>query len=77
MKPLSVRLAACLLTSTPALPAATLPDLVVLVRHAERTTEPAGDPALTPAGEQLAQALGLAPCVRRRASCWSWATATP
>ena len=74
MKPLSVRLAACLLTSAPALRAATLPDLVV--RHAERTTEPAGDPALTPAGEQLAQAVGLAPCVRRRASCWSWATAT-
>lgn len=60
MKPLSVLLPACLLTSALALPAAAMPDLVVLVRHAERATEPAGDPALTPAGEQRAQALAQA-----------------
>lgn len=33
------------------------PDLVVLVRHAERAATPAGDPALTAAGQQRAQAL--------------------
>ncbi|MBI3347625.1 MAG: histidine phosphatase family protein [Burkholderiales bacterium] len=60
MKPLSVLPAACLLTSALALPAAALPDLVVLVRHAERATEPAGDPALTAAGVQRAQALAQA-----------------
>lgn len=60
MKPLSVQLPACLLTSALALPAAAMPDLVVLVRHAERATEPGGDPALTPAGEQRAQALAQA-----------------
>lgn len=57
MKHLSVALLACLLTSALAFPAAAMPDLVILVRHAERATEPAGDPALTPAGEQRAQAL--------------------
>ncbi|HEY0956382.1 MAG TPA: histidine phosphatase family protein [Roseateles sp.] len=57
MKRFSVPLAACLLTSTLA---AAQPDLVVLVRHAERAAEPAGDPALTPAGEQRAQALAQA-----------------
>lgn len=60
MKPLSVLLPACLLTSALAQPAAAMPDLVVLVRHAERATEPAGDPALMPAGEQRAQALAQA-----------------
>lgn len=60
MKPLSVLLPACLLTAALISPAVALPDLVVLVRHAERATEPAGDPALTPAGEQRAQALAQA-----------------
>jgi broad specificity phosphatase PhoE len=36
------------------------PDLIVLVRHAERAAEPAADPGLTPAGEQRAHALALA-----------------
>lgn len=58
MKRFSVSLAACLLTST--LPAIAMPDLVILVRHAERATEPAGDPGLTPAGERRAQALAQA-----------------
>lgn len=57
MKRFSVPLAACLLTSTLAV---AQPDLVVLVRHAERAAEPAGDPALTPAGKQRAQALAQA-----------------
>lgn len=57
MKPLSVLLPACLLTGALAAPAAAMPDLVILVRHAERAAEPPGDPALTPAGEQRAQAL--------------------
>ena len=60
MKPLSVLLPACLLTTALALPAAATPDLVILVRHAERASEPAGDPGLTPAGEQRAQALAQA-----------------
>jgi len=33
------------------------PNLVVIVRHAERGTEPADDPALTPDGERRAAAL--------------------
>ncbi len=60
MKPLSVLLLACLLTTALAAPAAAAPDLVILVRHAERAAEPQGDPALTPAGEQRAQALAQA-----------------
>lgn len=36
------------------------PTTVILVRHAERAAEPAGDPGLTPAGEQRAQALAAA-----------------
>jgi broad specificity phosphatase PhoE len=60
MKPLSVLLSACLLTSALATPARALPDLVILVRHAERAAEPAADPGLTPAGEQRAQALAQA-----------------
>jgi len=61
MKPLSVLPAALLLTTAAlASPAVALPDLVILVRHAERATEPAGDPALTPAGEQRAQVLAQA-----------------
>jgi phosphohistidine phosphatase SixA len=34
------------------------PPLVVLVRHADRGQEPAGDPGLSPAGQARAQALG-------------------
>ena len=60
MKPLSVLLPACLLTAALTSPAATMPDLVILVRHAERAAQPPGDPALTPAGEQRAQALAQA-----------------
>lgn len=60
MKPLSALLAALPLTAPLASPAAALPDLVILVRHAERAVEPQGDPALTPAGEQRAQALAQA-----------------
>lgn len=60
MKPLSASLAALLLTTALTSPAMALPELVVLVRHAERAAEPAGDPALTPAGEQRAQALAQA-----------------
>jgi len=60
MKPLSVLLAACLLTTALPSQVAAMPDLVILVRHAERAAEPAGDPALTPAGEQRAQALAQA-----------------
>lgn len=60
MKPLSDVLAACLLTGALAAPAAGQPDLIVLVRHAERASEPADDPGLTPAGEQRAQALAQA-----------------
>jgi len=61
MKPLSVLTTALLLTTAAlAPPALALPDLVILVRHAERATEPAGDAALTPAGEQRAQALAQA-----------------
>jgi broad specificity phosphatase PhoE len=49
-----------LCSATLSLPAAAAPDLVIVVRHAERATEPAGDPALTPGGEQRAQALAAA-----------------
>lgn len=34
-----------------------MPDLVVLVRHAEKATAPADDPALSPAGQQRAEDL--------------------
>lgn len=60
MKPLSALLTACALTATLAASAAAAPDLVVLVRHAERAAEPAGDPGLTPAGQQRAEALAQA-----------------
>lgn len=58
MNRFSVPLAACLLTSP--LCATAMPDLVILVRHAERATEPAGNPGLTPAGEHRAHALAQA-----------------
>lgn len=61
MKPLSVRFAACLLTGALlCCPAFAMPELVILVRHAERAAEPKSDPALTPEGEQRAQALAQA-----------------
>lgn len=50
--------AACLVM--PSLPASATPSVVVLVRHAERGTEPADDPALTPAGQRRALALAQA-----------------
>lgn len=60
MKRLSVLPMACLLTGALAAPAAAMPDMVILVRHAERAAEPAGDPGLTPAGIQRSQALAQA-----------------
>jgi len=36
------------------------PDLVIVVRHAERASEPATDPVLTPAGTARAEALAAA-----------------
>lgn len=59
MKPLSALGVACLLTGA-ALPALALPDVVVLVRHAEKAAEAGSDPALSEAGEQRAQALAAA-----------------
>ena len=55
-----LRSLACATLAALALPAFAMPDLVILVRHAERAAEPAGDPGLTPAGEQRAQALAQA-----------------
>lgn len=60
MKPLSVLPAALSLTAALISSATAMPDLVILVRHAERATEPAGDPTLTPAGELRALALAQA-----------------
>lgn len=40
--------------------AAAQPATVILVRHAERAAEPAGDPVLTPAGQQRARDLAAA-----------------
>ncbi|MFG6468646.1 SixA phosphatase family protein [Roseateles sp. BYS87W] len=49
---------ACATLALLAAPAArALPDLVVLVRHAEKATDPASDPGLSDAGQQRAQAL--------------------
>jgi broad specificity phosphatase PhoE len=44
----------------PATGASGSPTLVLLVRHAEKATEPADDPPLTPAGTQRAQDLAAA-----------------
>ena len=60
MKPLSCLFAACALTVAPMLPAWAAPDLVVLVRHAEKAAEPGADPGLSPDGEARAQALARA-----------------
>jgi phosphohistidine phosphatase SixA len=49
---------ACLLLA--ATPAQAEPTLVVVVRHADKGTEPASDPALSPAGQQRALALAAA-----------------
>jgi broad specificity phosphatase PhoE len=51
-------LAALALLTT--LPAHAEPELVLLVRHAERAAEPKADPGLTPQGQQRAQALAAA-----------------
>lgn len=55
MKPLSVLAIACLLTGA-ALPAAAMPDVVVLVRHGEKA-DAGKDPALSEAGQLRARAL--------------------
>lgn len=55
MKPLSVLAMACLLTSA-ATPAAAMPDVVMLVRHAEKA-DASKDPALSEAGQARARAL--------------------
>lgn len=43
-----------------AAPASAEPNLVVVVRHANKGTEPANDPSLSPAGQQRAAALAAA-----------------
>lgn len=51
------RLAVAAIVLATALPLRAQPSLVILVRHAEKSTEPANDPLLTPAGEARAKAL--------------------
>ena len=61
MKRLSVLSLACLLTATAPPAALAMPDVVILVRHAEKAAAEAGnDPALSIAGQQRAQALAQA-----------------
>lgn len=60
MKPLSVLSMACVLTTALAAPAGAMPDLVVIVRHAEKSAEVGSDPSLSPAGALRAQALAQA-----------------
>lgn len=59
MKRLSVLPATCLLTTAMVLPAAAMPDVVIVVRHAEKAAEAGNDPALSEAGAQRAQTLAL------------------
>ncbi|MDN3918976.1 SixA phosphatase family protein [Roseateles violae] len=58
MKRRAALLAACLLLGAPA--ARAEPELVLLVRHAERAAEPKQDPALSPAGQARARELAEA-----------------
>lgn len=60
MKPSSRIYMACALAAALAAPAAALPDLVVIVRHGEKSAEGGGDPSLSAAGTQRAQALAQA-----------------
>jgi phosphohistidine phosphatase SixA len=64
MRILPLLVAVALASVRPATPApaksAALPTLVLLVRHAEKSAEPAGDPALTAAGVERAKALAAA-----------------
>ncbi len=58
MKPLVTLLLAALCLPWPV--AQALPDLVILVRHAEKSGEPIDNPALSPAGQQRAETLAQA-----------------
>ncbi len=60
MKRLHLLSVAGLLATCLAWPAQALPDLVIVVRHAEKAAEGGSDPALSAAGEQRAQALAQA-----------------
>lgn len=57
-RPSLIASALCALLAAP--PAAADPELVILVRHAERAAEPKADPGLTAEGRQRAQALAAA-----------------
>lgn len=54
------RLSLMALLALVSLPALAEPDLVLLVRHAERAAEPKADPGLTPEGQARAGALATA-----------------